>query len=269
MPEGDTVWLTARQQHAALSGALLTGCDLRVPRLAAVDLSGEPVHAVVARGKHLLHRIGEWSLHSHLRMEGSWRLFPADGRGGHARWTAPAHTARAVLTTTAVQSVGFSLGLLELVPAAQEQQLLDHLGPDLLGPDWDPAEAVRRLAADPATPVFVAIQDQRRLAGIGNVYANELCFLRGLAPARPAGEVIDELPALVELAHRLLHANKGRWTRSTTGDLRRGRTSWVYGRAGEPCRRCGTPLRRDELGRPGQERGVAWCPACQPGGRQR
>lgn len=258
MPEGDTVWKTAQLQHAALAGAVLTGCDIRVPRFATVDLTGETVHAVVAHGKHLFHRIGEFSIHSHLKMEGVWRAY----RPGE-RWQRPAYLARAVLDTADVQAVGFELGLLEVIPTSDEERVVGHLGPDLLGPDWDPARAVERLAAAPEVPLFVALLDQRNLAGVGNVYANEICFLRGVLPTRPVGETPD-LPRVVDLAERMLQANKQRFTRSTTGDLRPGRQTWVYGRTGKPCRRCGTTLLGGELGRvEGQERVVTWCPRCQ------
>lgn len=258
MPEGDTVFMTARQQHDALAGRVLTASDFRVPAFATLDLAGETVHEVVSRGKHLLHRVGERTVHSHLKMEGAWRIF----RRGE-RWTRPAFQARAVLTAGETQSVGFELGVLEVLPTAEEHRVIGHLGPDLLGADWDAAEAVRRLAADASAPVFTALLDQRNLAGIGNVYANELCFVRGMLPTRPVGEVAD-LPALVALARRMLMANRTRWTRTTTGDLRPGRRTWVYGRTGEPCLRCGTPLAGGELGRvPGEERVVSWCPRCQ------
>ncbi|TPX00825.1 Fpg/Nei family DNA glycosylase, partial [Schumannella luteola] len=174
---------------------------------------------VVSRGKHLLHRIGDRTVHSHLKMEGAWRLF----RGGE-RWTRPAHQARAVLTAGETQSVGFQLGVLEVLPTAEEDRAVGHLGPDLLGADWDADEAARRLASDPSATVFTALLDQRNLAGVGNVYANELCFVRGVLPTRPMGEV-DDVPGLAALAHRMLLANSGRWTRSTTGDLRPGRRS--------------------------------------------
>lgn len=258
MPEGDTVWKTAQLQHAALAGAVLTRSDFRVPQFATLDLSGETVHSVVARGKHLFHRAGDVSIHSHLKMEGVWRAYtPGE------RWQRPAHLARVVLDAPGVQAVGFELGLLEVIPTVDEHTVVEHLGPDLLGPDWDPDEAVRRLAKAPDIPIYVALLDQRNLAGIGNVYANEICFLRGTLPTRPVGETPD-LPAVVTLAERMLQANKNRWTRSTTGNLRPGQTSWVYGRTGRPCRRCGTRLLGGELGRvEGQERVVTWCPRCQ------
>lgn len=258
MPEGDTVWKTAQLQHAALAGSVLTKSDFRVPKYATVDLAGETVHEVVSRGKHLFHRVGEFSIHSHLKMEGSWRTF-APGE----RWRRPEYLARVVLDAPGVQAVGFELGLLEVIPTAEEANVVGHLGPDLLGADWDAGLAVSRLAADPEVPIYVALLDQRTLAGVGNVYANEICFLRGVLPTRPVGET-PALDAVVDLAERMLQANKDRWTRSTTGDLRPGQTSWVYGRKGRPCRRCGTRLLGGELGRvEGQERVVTWCPRCQ------
>ncbi|MEO7124432.1 MAG: DNA-formamidopyrimidine glycosylase family protein, partial [Lacisediminihabitans sp.] len=172
MPEGDTVWLSAHNLNAALQGQVLTGFDLRVPDFATSDLTGETVHEAVSRGKHLLMRIGEYTLHSHLKMEGAWHLY----RPG-TPWRRPAFEARAVLDTAEWQAVGFALGITELVPRADEDSVVGHLGPDLLGSEWDAAEAASRLLAGPSVPVFVAVQEQRNLAGIGNEYANELCFL--------------------------------------------------------------------------------------------
>ena len=259
MPEGDTVFQTARRQDEALAGLVLTGFELRVPKLAAADLTGETVHEVVAVGKHLFHRIGDWSLHSHLKMEGSWRLVRPE-----QRWPKPAFQARAVLHAASLTSIGFELGITELLPRAEEHTVTDRLGPDLLGADWSDAsaaEAARRLEAHPADPVFAAVLDQTNLAGVGNVYANELCFLRGILPTTPMAEV--DAAAIVSLARRLLLANRDRFPRVTTGDTRPGRRSWVYGGTGQPCLRCGTTLLGGELGKPGQERVVTWCPVCQ------
>ena len=257
MPEGDTVYRLARRLDAALAGHVLLASDFRVPRFATVDLAGERVAGVVSRGKHLLMRVGEASIHSHLTMEGTWEVY----RPGE-RWRHPAFQARAVLRTEETSAVGFLLGLLEVIPRGEEEAAVGHLGPDLLGTDWDPEEAVRRLAAHPGVPIAIALLDQRNLAGIGNEYANELCFLRGMLPTRPVVEA--DLPPAVALAHRLLLANRDRPVRVTTGDTRRGRTSWVYGRQGEPCRRCGTPIERSELGRvEGEERVTYFCPSCQ------
>lgn len=269
MPEGDTVWRTARSLHRALSGRVLDVADLRVPQLATVDLRGGTVVATRSRGKHLLTRIQRdderWTLHTHLRMEGSWHLL----RPGQ-RWGRPAHQARVVLGTADVTAVGFSLGVVELVPTADEEQVVGHLGPDLLAPGWGAAdrdEAVRRLRREPDRPVHEALLDQTCVAGIGNMYAGEMCFLRGLHPATPLSALPDPpgpsgLVGLVDLGRRLLFLNKDRATQATTGDLRH--PLWVYARAGQPCRRCGQRILTGELGPPGRERVTYWCPRCQP-----
>jgi endonuclease VIII len=260
VPEGDTVWNTARDLHGALAGRRLTRSDFRVPALATVDLAGATVVESASRGKHLLLRLVRGdralTLHSHLRMDGSWRTYPAG-----ARWTGgPAHLIRVALHTGEVVAVGYHLHELKLVPTDRESTLVGHLGPDLLGADWDPEEAVRRLRADPGRDIAGALLDQRNLAGIGNLYKSETLFLRGISPWRPVSTV-DDLAAVVELAQRLLSANRGRWSQSTTGSLRKGEQHYVFERAGRPCRRCGTPVRRAAQG----ERITYWCPACQPG----
>lgn len=258
MPEGDTVWLAAYNLNAALASRNVVKSDIRVPAFATADLSGQPIHEVVSRGKHLLMRIGETTVHSHLKMEGSWHLY----RPGSA-WRRPAFEARAVITTDEWVAVGFALGITELVPTAEEDCVVGHLGPDLLGPDWDADVAAQRLLREPLEPAHTAVLEQRNLAGIGNEYANELLFVRGIHPRTPIGEVRD-LPAMLATAERMLQANKTRSIRSTTGDLRPGRTAWVYGRERRPCLRCGTRIQHGQLGRPQQERGIYWCPRCQP-----
>jgi endonuclease VIII len=261
MPEGDTVFRTAGTLHRALAGQRLSTADLRVPALATVDLSGWTVIEVASRGKHLLLRVQPpgagrpATLHSHLGMDGSWRVHRAG-----ARWRAPtSHQVRAVLRTAGAAAVGYQLRELALVPTAEEPALLGHLGPDLLDPDFDPAEAVRRLTRDPTAVIAEALRDQRHLAGIGNVYCAELLFLRGVWPWARVDQVAD-LPGLVRLAQRTLDANRNRATRTTTGSLRRGETAYVYGRAGAPCRRCGTLITRADQG----GRVIYWCPTCQP-----
>jgi len=255
MPEGDTVFRTARTLHAALAGQTVTRFDLRVPRHATADLTGDTVREVVPRGKHLLMRFGEYTLHSHLKMEGRWLVY----RPGEP-WRAPAHQARAIVGIERAQAVGFEIAQVALVPTAQEDLLVGHLGPDLLGPDWDAPKAAAHLASDPR-PVHVALLDQRNLAGLGNEYANEVLFVRGVLPTRPANETDA---GLVDTAARMIRSNRDRPIRTFTGDARRGREHWVYGRAGRPCRRCGTLIRRGELGaNETSERIVFWCPRCQ------
>jgi endonuclease VIII len=258
VPEGDTVWRTAHHLDRALSGQVLTATDFRVPALATVDLAGRTVDGTVSRGKHLLTRIGDRTLHTHLKMEGSWHLY----KPGTA-WRRPAHEARVVLRTDGWAAVGFALGVVELVDRDAEDTVVGHLGPDLLGPDWDEDEALRRLLADSTRPVAEAILDQRNLAGLGNLYKSELCFLAGVHPLLPVGEVPD-LPRLVRRAHTALEANKHRVEQTLTGDTRRGRQTWVYRRDRQPCRRCGTRIVVDMTGPESQERATYWCPSCQP-----
>ena len=261
MPEGDSVFRTAAQLHAALAGDVLEVCDLRVPALATTDLTGRRVLEVVARGKHLLMRVeGGLTLHTHLGMEGRWAVYPAGGRWtGGAGWQI-----RAVVGTALHTAVGYRLPVLYLLPPTEGVTVVGHLGPDLLGPDWDPEEALRRLTADPARPLALALLDQRNLAGVGNVYANELSFLARVPPWTPVGDVPDPR-AVVAAAHRLLTLNRLRSGHVTTGDPRPDRRHWVYGRARRPCRRCGTRILTSSLGTPPQDRVVYWCPACQPG----
>jgi endonuclease-8 len=256
MPEGDSVWQTARRL-AALTGETLTASDFRIPSLATVDLSGRRVLETVSRGKHLLTRFeGDATLHSHLRMEGRW-----DVQRLGSSWRRPAHEARVVLRTETHEAIGFSV-LVDLVPTSTEGELVGHLGPDLLGPDWDADEAVRRLEQCADVPIGAALLDQRNLAGIGNVYRAELCFITGVDPHTPVAQIPD-LPRMVARAHALLVANRDRSDRITTGDRRPGRRLWVYRRRG-PCLRCGTPIEVAELGPESQERTVWWCPSCQP-----
>lgn len=259
MPEGDTVWRAARMLQRSIAGQVLLRSDFRVPALATVDLTGALVSSSIARGKHLLLRLDHdqaWTLHTHLKMEGAWRTF----RAGES-WRRPAHTARVVLETAERTAVGFSLGLVELLPRSEEAARLDYLGPDLLGPDWDAEQALRLLLATPETPLVQALQDQTRMAGVGNMYANELCFLAGRDPMTPIGTV-ERPERLVQRAHQVLMLNKERAQQSTTGDLAPGRRTWVYRQ--KICRRCHTRISTTMVGVTGQERATYWCPTCQP-----
>ncbi|GGO65988.1 Fpg/Nei family DNA glycosylase [Nonomuraea cavernae] len=258
MPEGDAVYRTAARLRQALDGRVLTRSDFRVPRHATADLSGRRVLTTVSRGKHLLTRVeGGLTVHTHLRMDGSWRVMPAGRR------PAPGDVVRLVLANEQWQAVGIRLGVVDLLKTAQEARVVGHLGPDLLGDDWDPAEAVRRLRGDPDRTIGEALLDQRNLAGIGTIYRAETLFLRGIWPWRKVRE-IDDLEGVVTLAHRLLDANKAHGGTVTTGDRRPTDQTWVYGRFGRPCRRCGTRISRGEMGTRSQERLILWCDNCQP-----
>ncbi|AQP46517.1 hypothetical protein BW730_02130 [Tessaracoccus aquimaris] len=370
MPEGDSVWrLSERMQP--LVGREVTYSQFRVPQLATADLAGERIERVWPHGKHLFWLVGDRVLHTHLRMDGIWRIH-AEG----TRWSAPAHTARVVVRVEGgVELVGHDLGIVELWPAREFESRMGWLGPDLLaddwageaqapegrdaaregargemgqvgrssetarsddarqkggkpaavaasdathqpegepapvapsdathqaggepapvapsdvtpqagneppavssgglGPRWRPsgrAEALRRLAANPGRTLGEALLDQRNLAGIGNEYCAEVCFLRGLHPASRIGAV--DVEAVVDLAWKLMHANLSSPVRTFTGDHRRGHTTFVFGRAHRPCLRCGTAIEKSTLGgadsvadpRAGMERIIWWCPRCQ------
>jgi endonuclease-8 len=261
MPEGDTVWLAGKRLHEALAGQVLTTSDFRVPQLATTDLTGRRVLEVVARGKHLLTRVeGGVTLHTHFRMDGTWHLY----RTGE-RWRGgPAWQVRVVLANEEWTAVGYRLPVVELLDTDDESRVVGHLGPDVLGPDWDADEAVRRLLGDPDREIGMALLDQRNLAGIGNMYRVEALFLRGLTPWVTVADVPD-LPALVDLARRLMLANRGHVEQITTGSKKRGETHWVFERQGRPCRRCGTPILSAEQGEAPQQRLTYWCPHCQLG----
>jgi endonuclease-8 len=237
MPEGDTVFHTAEALRKALVGRTLTRCDVRVPRYATVDLSGHVVDEVCSRGKHLFIRVGPASIHSHLKMDGSWRVTTRPSRADHR--------VRIILEASDIRAVGIDLGVLEILERAHDGDVVDHLGPDLLGEDWDPK-------------IAEALLDQRIMAGIGNVYCNELCFVSGHLATAPVSAIANP-QRLVARARDMLWANRFRQNRCTTGDMRAGRQLWVYGRAGQSCRRCGTPIKRHD----GGERVAYWCPACQ------
>jgi len=264
VPEGDTVWLAARRLHDALAGRVLTHTDFRVPALATVDLSGQAVVEVVSRGKHVLVRTDAGrTLHTHFRMDGTWHLYPP-----RARWTGgPDWQVRAVLSNANWVAVGYRLPVVEIVATADEASVVGHLGPDLLGDDWDLDRAVANLRARPEREIGPALLDQRNLAGIGNLYKAEALFLSGVTPWTAVAD-IEDLHAVVVRAHRLLNANKNHWQQSTTGNLHRGEEHWVFERVGRPCRRCGTRIASAEQTEPEQPtygRITYWCPSCQRG----
>jgi endonuclease-8 len=260
MPEGDTVWLTAHRLHQALAGEVVTVFDLRVPALATTDLRGVTVVDVIARGKHILTRFdNDLTLHSHLRMDGSWYLTRAGARPRRH----PEHMIRALLGNAGWLATGYRMHDLRIVTRAGEDELVGHLGPDLLGSDWDADAAVDRLLQAPDRTVGEALLDQRNLAGIGNMYKCEVLFVERVHPWTPVADVPD-LVRVVTTAQRLLRANRDHPEQSTTGMIGRGREHWVYGRSGDACLRCRTPIRRADQGTAPQARSTYWCPRCQP-----
>jgi endonuclease-8 len=262
MPEGDAVYRTAAKLRAALDGRVLTRSDFRVPRYATADLAGRAVVTTVSRGKHLLTRLDDGqTVHTHLRMDGSWRIQAA---GSHVR---RGDVVRLILANDEWQAVGIKLGLVDLLRTDNEDQVVGHLGPDLLDPHWDAGHAERaaaNIARHPETTIGEALLDQRNVAGIGTIWRAETLFLSGVSPFRLVEEV-ENLEKMMSLAHRLLDGSKNNTGGPlTTGDQRPGRRLWAYGRAGRPCLRCGNKLIGGELGAQPYERVVFYCPACQP-----
>lgn len=260
MPEGDAVYRTAKRLREALDGRVLTRSDFRVPRHATADLRGRAVITTISRGKHLLTRVtGGLTVHTHLRMDGSWRVTPL------ARPLPGGDVVRLVLANEQWQAAGIKLGVVDLLPTDREDRVVGHLGPDLLGPDWDAERAADNLRRRPDRAIGEALLDQRNLAGIGTIWRAETLFAARLSPWRTAGSIPpDKLKAMVRLAHDLMSASKDAPLPVSTGDPRPGRSMFVYGRAGRPCRRCGNPVSSGELGAQPYERLIFWCPVCQP-----
>jgi endonuclease-8 len=265
MPEGDTITRTARALDRALRGEIVTALQSPLPRLAAAigrhRLLGQQVAAVDAHGKHLLLRFSDGAvLHTHQGMRGEWHLY----RPKRA-WQRPAWLARVVLETPNVVAVCFGAPVVEILsPLAQRgHSWLRRLGPDPLHASFDASAGVRRLRERGGREIGVALLDQGGIAGVGNVYKSELLFLCGISPFAAVAELADsQLERLVAAATRELRRGLGPGLRRTTPALSAS-PLWVYRRARQPCRRCGTPIARRIQGQP--PRSSYWCPGCQPG----
>ncbi|EAP99551.1 DNA glycosylase [Janibacter sp. HTCC2649] len=256
------MWRTADRLHRALSGTPITLSDFRFPEIATADLRGAVTTEVVSHGKHLLHRVDSGlTVHSHLKMEGQWRVErPADT----ARWLRRADL-RAAVGTDTWSAIGLRLGMLEIVPTSREGDIVGHLGPDVLGPDWDPEQAVAQVLAS-TTVIGAALLDQRVLAGVGTLWASESLFIERIGPWSAAAQVAPErVEALVARIHRLMDTSRHHAVQSSTGVRRRGEEHYVHARSGRPCRRCGNTIRVSMIGPPGRERTMFYCPTCQGG----
>ena len=269
MPEGDTIYRAATVLRRALAGRAVLGFRSDVPQVTfaagRTPIVGRTVSAVEAKGKHLFIRFGEAAedpvLRSHLGMSGSWHIY----RPGEP-WQRPERQARVVIETDRFVAPCFNAPTMELRAARDldADPWLASLGPDAISDAFDADKAVRRLRARPDLPIGVAILDQRALAGVGNVFKSELLFIRRLSPFhRVAGLDDEQLRALAEEAHRQLVANRGGGTRVTRPGAPRHESLWIYGRAGKPCRVCGTIVRLRRQGDAG--RTTYFCPACQAG----
>jgi endonuclease-8 len=272
LPEGDTIFRAARTLHRALSGRRVTGFESVYPALTRIDASapiaGRTVESVTSRGKHLLMTFsGDCILHTHMRMHGSWHIY----RVGE-RWRAPRRDMRIVVTTDVFAAVGFNIPVAEFLTALQlaRHPIIQSLGPDLADPAFDRDEVARRIATHALEPIAEVLLDQRVVSGIGNVLKSEVLFVAGVHPLR-AGGTLDaaQLNRIIDVALRLMTMNIVESTsvplpvgRRTTGSLDPSAKLHVYGRAGKPCRRCGTPI---EVAKTGIDaRLTYWCPRCQP-----
>jgi endonuclease VIII len=264
VPEGDTIFQTAAALRPLLVGQTVVGARARVPGPQIQRVIGARVLAVEPQGKHMLIRFDNGlTLHTHLRMGGTWHRY-APGE----RWRLPAWRARVVLEVPEHVVVCFNAPVAELMEdrAVDRHPALLSLGPDLLRDDFSAEEAFARLRARPDSEIAEALLDQRALAGIGNVYKSEVLFIESVNPWTPvAGVSDDKLRALIATAQRLLRDNvtPGHPQRVTTrGDRTAPGSLWVYGRANRPCARCGTPIRVQRQGT--LNRPTYWCPRCQP-----
>ena len=272
MPEGDTLFRTARTLDRALAGRVVTGFTTVFAALTRVDadapISGRTVERVFARGKHLLMAFGgDLFLHTHLRMNGSWHIYqPGE------RWRAPRADMRIVLSTDAYEAVGFSIPVAEFLTSGElaRHPQISALGPDLTDPAFDRNEVRRRLATVGALPVEEALLNQRVLAGIGNELKSEVLFVARVHPFTPSDAIDDDaFRKLMDGAQRLMRMNivdttlSPTFGRRTTGSMAPRAKVFVYGRGGKPCRRCGTPIAAQKSG--ADARLTYWCPGCQRG----
>lgn len=274
MPEGDTIFRTARTLHKTLSGHRATRFETAYAHLARVDderaIRGRLIERCEAAGKHVLIVFeGDLILRTHMRMSGSWHLY----RHGERWWRGP-QAMRVRIDTADWVAVAFDVPVAEFVTAKQLATTgpVAALGPDLLKPDFDRDEAIRRVRAAGALPIAQALLDQRLVAGIGNVYKSEVLFLAGIHPDMPSSAVPqDAMERIMDLGRSLLGANVVEGTPGaiqTYRSLRRtdrrsdpADSLWVYSRAGQPCRKCGTAIAAKKMGL--DARTTYWCPACQ------
>lgn len=254
MPEGDAVWRAARRLDRVLRGEPLVGVDLRWSRVTPAPLHGAVTLEVVPRGKHILHRVeGGWTIHSHLRMDGSWRTRPTPSVTPRVA----AHPdIRAIVATAATACIGWRLGMLDVLRTSEEHHLVGHLGPDLLGADWDAERAVANLRRRPSRDLGGALLDQSNLAGLGTMWVAETLHDVQLDPRAEVGTLSDEqLLAICASGHRLLHDSVERRTH----------LDQVYGRVGMACLRCGARVANTTVGEAPNDRRVAFCAGCQFG----
>ncbi|HEU4636290.1 MAG TPA: DNA-formamidopyrimidine glycosylase family protein [Edaphobacter sp.] len=279
MPEGDTIYRSARALQRAIGGKVVTGFETALAKIASVDdntpITGRTITTVESRGKWLLIQFsGDLILATHMLMSGSWHLY----RTGE-RWQMPRSRMRIVITTSEWQAVAFNVPVAEFYTARtlERSSQIPKLGPDILSADFTLQQGVERMKEytlkSPSAEVGNTLLNQRVLAGLGNVYKSEVAFSAGVHPFRTVSTLTaTEIERLVEFAHRYMKANvidgKGdgivtySGNRRTTHATDRRERLWVYGRQHQECRRCGATIlmRRQGTG----ARSTYWCPDCQP-----
>ncbi|ROR74047.1 DNA-formamidopyrimidine glycosylase family protein [Bogoriella caseilytica] len=279
MPEGDIVLRVARRLDQALAGQRLSRGELRWPSVGGYDLRGRVITGHATHGKNLLARLDDGrTLHTHLRMDGVWRIIATSeltsaGRGSGRRADRSPRV-RAVLATPAWTALGIELGMVNLVATRDEHQVIGHLGPDVLAPDFDaPASAVR-LVDQGQRPVCEALLDQRVIAGFGTIYCAETLWHHRVWPWLACGDLDAETAtALLSAGRQLMWRSAMARTPTATGE--EGPRSNVHSRLNRPCRRCGQLIARGVaqagdpdagIGEPGSGLGtrpIFWCPGCQ------
>jgi len=275
MPEGDTIHRAAATLQRAIGGQVVTRFESVLPKLTRVDadtsLRGRTVERVEARGKHLLIWFsGDLVLRTHMRMNGSWHIY----RPGE-RWQRPHRDMRIVIETATMHAVAFTVPVAEFVTSRElaTHDVVAELGPDPLSDTFSPAEAIDRVQAHGDIEIADVLLDQTVIAGIGNVFKSEVLFGARINPFAPVSQLTrEQLAAIVDVAVRFMRANVGERAsggivtyagmRRTTGRADPSARLWVYGRGGQPCRRCGTPISRKKQGP--YARSTYWCERCQP-----
>lgn len=275
MPEGDTIFRAARTLHRALSGQVVTGFESVLPKLERVEIdagvTGRIIEKVEARGKwQLIHFSGDLILLTHMLMSGSWHIY----RPGE-KWKRSRSDMRLIIHTEKIDAVGFNVPVAEFhtSDSVRRRRVFNRLGPSTLETEYDHAEVSRRLRSRPDLSVGEALLSQSLLAGVGNVFKSEICFACGVHPFRSVASLsISESACLVATARKFLLANVTDTSgdkivtysglRRTTGRSDRDENLWVYGRTGEPCRRCGATIESRKHGF--DARTSFWCSRCQP-----
>jgi endonuclease-8 len=275
MPEGDTLYRTARALDRALVGRAVTAFRSAYAPLVAFDdnapLAGRTVERAASRGKWLfLYFSGDAILVTHMLMRGSWHIY----RPGEP-WQLPAREMRIAIETAEIDAIAFNVPVAEMHTASSlaRRAGIPPAAADVLGPEFDPISAAVRIVAHRDEEIGDVLLHQHVLAGVGNVFKSETCFVAGVSPfARVSTLSAETIAHIVATAQRLLRANiledscgqivtYPSRMRRTTRRTQPGASLWVYGRTGEPCRHCGTPIRSAPQGP--QVRTTYWCPQCQ------